>query len=99
MAVGFVFIGGLQHVVFVVVQRCQIFWYVNIFRDLQFFMIYLYVLTVIFSGKVVWATATLPYVVLSLLLARGLLLPGAAQGIAYYLRPQLARLADTQVCS
>lgn len=46
----------------------------------------------------VWATATLPYVVLSLLLARGLLLPGAAQGIAYYLRPQLARLADTQVC-
>ncbi|XP_014368460.2 sodium-dependent noradrenaline transporter-like [Papilio machaon] len=49
------------------------------------------------SGKVVWLTATMPYVVLSILLARGLLLPGAARGIAYYLQPELSRLKDTQV--
>ncbi|XP_045505160.1 sodium-dependent noradrenaline transporter-like [Colias croceus] len=49
------------------------------------------------SGKVVWMTATMPYVVLSILLARGLLLPGAARGIAYYLHPELTRLKDTQV--
>ncbi|RVE46344.1 hypothetical protein evm_008967 [Chilo suppressalis] len=49
------------------------------------------------SGKVVWMTATMPYVVLSILLARGLLLPGVTRGIAYYLQPELCRLKDTQV--
>ncbi|XP_069676145.1 sodium-dependent noradrenaline transporter-like isoform X2 [Periplaneta americana] len=49
------------------------------------------------SGKVVWATATLPYVVLTILLIRGLMLPGAIGGIEYYLKPDLARLSDTQV--
>ncbi|KAL4716467.1 hypothetical protein ACJJTC_015895 [Scirpophaga incertulas] len=49
------------------------------------------------SGKVVWMTATMPYVVLSILLIRGLLLPGATRGIAYYLQPELTRLKDTQV--
>jgi SNF family Na+-dependent transporter len=33
------------------------------------------------SGKVVWVTATMPYVVLSILLARGLMLDGAMDGI------------------
>lgn len=44
-----------------------------------------------------WATATLPYVVLTILLLRGLMLPGALKGIKYYLEPQLSRLKDTQV--
>lgn len=48
-------------------------------------------------GLVVWATATLPYVVLTILLLRGLVLPGALKGIKYYLKPQLSRLKDTQV--
>lgn len=51
----------------------------------------------VLAGKVVWMTATMPYVVLSILLARGLLLPGATRGIAYYLQPELSRLKDTQV--
>uniref|UniRef100_A0A8D9ATG9 Transporter n=1 Tax=Cacopsylla melanoneura TaxID=428564 RepID=A0A8D9ATG9_9HEMI len=49
------------------------------------------------SGKVVWATATMPYVVLTILLIRGLMLPGALSGIAYYLQPELSRLKETQV--
>lgn len=49
------------------------------------------------TGLVVWATATLPYVVLTILLLRGLMLPGALKGIKYYLEPQLSRLKDTQV--
>lgn len=49
------------------------------------------------SGKVVWATATLPYVVLTILLIRGLMLPGAGAGIMYYLQPQLSKLKETQV--
>lgn len=50
-------------------------------------------------GKVVWATATLPYVVLTILLIRGLMLPGALGGIVYYLKPEMDRLSDTQVTS
>ncbi|KAH1006547.1 hypothetical protein HUJ05_007272 [Dendroctonus ponderosae] len=50
-----------------------------------------------FSGKVVWVTATMPYVVLSILLVRGLMLPGALGGISYYLQPELSKLKETQV--
>ncbi|XP_050537399.1 sodium-dependent noradrenaline transporter-like [Daktulosphaira vitifoliae] len=49
------------------------------------------------SGIVVWGTATLPYLVLTILLIRGLMLPGSLTGIAYYLKPELGRLLDTQV--
>lgn len=49
------------------------------------------------SGKVVWVTATAPYIILSILLIRGLFLPGAKMGIEYYLSPKLERLRDPQV--
>lgn len=49
------------------------------------------------SGKVVWVTATAPYLILSVLLIRGLFLPGAARGMQYYLSPRLEKLADPQV--
>lgn len=48
-------------------------------------------------GKVVWITATMPYVVLTILLIRGLMLPGAISGISYYLQPELTKLKETQV--
>uniref|UniRef100_A0A3B3D6U9 Transporter n=1 Tax=Oryzias melastigma TaxID=30732 RepID=A0A3B3D6U9_ORYME len=49
------------------------------------------------TGKVVYLTATFPYVMLFVLLVRGATLPGATQGIIYYLKPDVARLADPQV--
>ncbi|CAB3364110.1 Hypothetical predicted protein [Cloeon dipterum] len=49
------------------------------------------------SGKVVWITATFPYIVLSILLIRGLSLPGAYMGISYYLSPKLSLLKETRV--
>lgn len=49
------------------------------------------------SGKVVWVTATMPYVVLSILLVRGLMLPGSTEGIMYFIRPDMEKLTDTQV--
>nr|XP_046264519.1 sodium- and chloride-dependent GABA transporter 3-like [Scatophagus argus] len=49
------------------------------------------------SGKVVYFTATFPYVMLLILLIRGLTLPGAWEGIYYYLYPDLNRLAKLQV--
>nr|XP_046271840.1 sodium- and chloride-dependent GABA transporter 2-like isoform X1 [Scatophagus argus] len=49
------------------------------------------------TGKVVYFTAVFPYVMLAILLIRGLTLPGAWQGVVYYLYPDLSRLADLQV--
>ncbi|XP_034404112.1 sodium- and chloride-dependent GABA transporter 2-like isoform X1 [Cyclopterus lumpus] len=49
------------------------------------------------TGKVVYFTATFPYVMLVILLIRGLSLPGALQGVLYYLLPDPSRLADPQV--
>lgn len=42
-------------------------------------------------------TATFPYVVLVVLLVRGVLLPGALDGIIYYLKPDWSKLASPQV--
>ncbi|KAI1295443.1 Sodium-dependent noradrenaline transporter [Halotydeus destructor] len=49
------------------------------------------------SGKVVWVTATAPYAILTILLIRGLFLPGAGMGIMYYLSPRFEKLLEVQV--
>ncbi|XP_054717212.1 sodium-dependent dopamine transporter-like [Uloborus diversus] len=49
------------------------------------------------SGKVVWFTALFPYVVLLVLLVRGCTLPGAAEGIKFYLTPDFSALANANV--
>ncbi|KAL6457901.1 hypothetical protein MHYP_G00331310 [Metynnis hypsauchen] len=49
------------------------------------------------TGKVVYFTATFPYVMLLVLLVRGLTLPGAVNGIVFYLYPDPTRLTDPQV--
>ncbi|RXN30850.1 sodium-dependent serotonin transporter-like protein [Labeo rohita] len=49
------------------------------------------------SGKVVWVTATLPYVVLLILMIRGATLPGAWKGVVFYLNPKWEKLQETSV--
>nr|XP_020444934.1 sodium- and chloride-dependent GABA transporter 2-like [Monopterus albus] len=51
------------------------------------------------SGKVAYFTATFPYVMLLILLIRGLTLPGAGEGIYFYLYPELEHLANLEVTS
>ncbi|XP_067852722.1 sodium- and chloride-dependent neutral and basic amino acid transporter B(0+)-like isoform X2 [Heptranchias perlo] len=51
------------------------------------------------SGKVVYFTVTFPYVVLTILLIRGVTLEGAYKGIEYYIGSQsdFSKLADAEV--
>ncbi|CAG0895657.1 unnamed protein product [Darwinula stevensoni] len=49
------------------------------------------------TGVVVWFTATVPYVVLLILLVRGVTLPGSYNGIMYYLTPKWEKLKEVKV--
>ena len=49
------------------------------------------------TGKVVYVTATLPYVCLVILFIRAITLPGSTEGIIYYLTPVWTRLTDPKV--
>ena len=49
------------------------------------------------SGKVVYVTATFPYVVLIILVIFGATLEGAKDGIEFYLKPDISKLNDGKV--
>ncbi|XP_052802432.1 sodium- and chloride-dependent GABA transporter ine-like [Mya arenaria] len=50
-----------------------------------------------FTGKVVYFTVTFPYLVLVILLVRGLTLPGAINGVLYFVVPRWELLKDANV--
>ncbi|CAG5103406.1 Oidioi.mRNA.OKI2018_I69.chr1.g759.t1.cds [Oikopleura dioica] len=50
-------------------------------------------------GKVVYVTATFPYLVLLILVIFGATLEGAGEGIKFYLKPDIEKLADPKVWS
>lgn len=49
------------------------------------------------SGKVAYVTAIFPYIVLITLLVKGLTLPGAVEGILFYITPEWSQLLNMKV--
>ncbi|XP_038055437.1 sodium- and chloride-dependent glycine transporter 1-like [Patiria miniata] len=49
------------------------------------------------SGKVVYFTATFPYVVLFILLIRGATLPGSLKGVTFYIKPEFNKILNAKV--
>lgn len=49
------------------------------------------------SGKIIWFTALFPYVIMTVLLVRGVTLPGAGTGLLYYVSPAWEKLLSPQV--
>ncbi|XP_052089563.1 sodium- and chloride-dependent glycine transporter 1-like isoform X4 [Mytilus californianus] len=48
-------------------------------------------------GKVVYVTATLPYILLTIILIRGLTLDGSINGVIQYLQPDFSKLLNAQI--
>ena len=59
--------------------------------------LFLLLINLFLPPQVVWVTATLPYIVLFILLIRGATLPGAWRGVVFYLKPQWGKLLETSV--
>jgi SNF family Na+-dependent transporter len=77
-----------------------IVWQLIVSLLIAWIIVYLMVLQGIeVSGKLVYVTSLFPYVVLTILGIRGWMLPGAAEGIKFYIYPDFSRLSDVKVWS
>ncbi|EJW87146.1 hypothetical protein WUBG_01941, partial [Wuchereria bancrofti] len=72
--------------------------------DLAFFLLIVWTICYLcifkgvrWTGKIVYLTASFPYIMLICLLIRGLTLPGANLGLEFYLKPNFEKLFESKV--
>ncbi|KAJ8888679.1 hypothetical protein PR048_008171 [Dryococelus australis] len=76
----------------------KIVWQLFVCDVISWIILYLCIMNSVKSvGKVVYFTATFPFVIIVVLLARGLALPGALEGVLFYISPQWSQLANLKV--
>lgn len=81
---------------------CRLLTSIEFFTNLEEILEQIFVVFVDFNimlslFQAVYVTATLPYILLTVLLIRGLTLPGSVDGILFYITPDFTRLKDFQV--
>jgi len=77
--------GGLKKFIFLGLFASWIFIVLSIWKGVK---------TV---GKVVYATVIIPWILIIVFIIRGVTLPGAAQGLTFYLKPEFAKLLEPGV--
>ncbi|KAL3121949.1 hypothetical protein niasHT_001948 [Heterodera trifolii] len=78
-------VGSLRQDLALYLLICWIICYFCIFKGVKW------------TGKVVYLTASFPYLMLFFLLLRGLSLPGASLGLEFYLKPDFSKLLESKV--
>ncbi|KAL7072002.1 hypothetical protein ACQ4LE_008439 [Meloidogyne hapla] len=85
ISTGIEHVGSLRHDLALYLMICWMICYFCIFKGVKW------------TGKVVYLTASFPYLMLFCLLIRGLSLEGASLGLEFYLKPDFSKLFESKV--